>query len=107
MSNWIKFSDRMPTEADADTGGYLIVLYPDDSVRGLKCFGTEKYQHRHGVYWLAKRGDLFWLANVPRRPKPRTMEDLANGLLAIDAQLEVLERKDLGMLGEVNNWDSD
>lgn len=26
MSNWVRFSDRMPTKADADAMGYVLVL---------------------------------------------------------------------------------
>jgi len=74
MCNWVRFSDRLPTEADADIGGNVIVLHPDNSWYIKKCYGTEESN-----FW--KRNDLFWLANVPRRPKPRTLEDVVRDYL--------------------------
>ena len=68
MSNWIKFSDRMPTEADADTGKKVIgkgmggdwyVTYLADVYRYPDCCA-----------------DHFWLENVPPLPTPRTLEDV-------------------------------
>ena len=73
MSNWIKFSDRMPTEADADTGKKVIgkgmggdwyVTYLADVYRYPDCCA-----------------DHFWLENVPPLPKPRTLEDAVRDLL--------------------------
>ena len=65
MSKWVKFSDRLPTEADADLNKKVIVKKAGGSwyIAYLSevCRCTYHY------------ADHFWLANVP---KPRTLEDV-------------------------------
>ena len=68
MSNWVKFSDRLPTEADAGPEGEVFV------------------QHSGGmftadIYCSDLFEDCYWLANVPPLPKPRTLEDVVQQYL--------------------------
>ena len=76
MSNWVKFSDRLPTEADADIDGNVMVLRPDNSWCIKKCYGTAGSIMSN--LWVIECGDLhlLWLESVPKRPKPRTLEDV-------------------------------
>lgn len=67
MANWVKFSDRLPTEDDLDAFGGLVVS--DDE-------GNRDY-----VYWYRFQPEFpmkacYWLENIPPVPKPRTLEDV-------------------------------
>tara|TARA_R110002020_G_scaffold419585_1_gene628753 strand:+ start:172 stop:462 length:291 start_codon:yes stop_codon:yes gene_type:complete len=71
MARWIKFSDRMPTEADAD---------PDKKVIGKGAGGNWCVTYLADVCIFPDQyADHFWLASVPQ---PRTLEDVVREYLA-------------------------
>lgn len=78
MANWIKFSDRMPTEDDLDIHGGLFLCDPSGKGEYMK-FGPFShafraiYERYEGYYWLEN--------NAPPVPKPRTLEDVVKEYL--------------------------
>ena len=71
MAKWIKFSDRMPTEADAGLDGEVFVQH-------------EGGKFTADIFWVRNNPDHYevhyWLENVPALPKPRTLEDVVGDL---------------------------
>ena len=95
MSNWVKFSERLPTEADANQYGWVIVLRRDDEYA---------YSSTDAMKNPDRYTEFCWLEGVPSLPKPRTLEDVVRDYLADanwnepweqryrDEMLEILER---------------
>ena len=98
MANWVKFSDRLPTEDDLDYNGKLMFAdkYGFTSYTRWDCGDDSIVEH-----YMAYR----WLENIPPLPKPRTLEDVVKEYLyhagntiqrlaLQDEMLDILERKD-------------
>lgn len=68
MSKWIKFTDRLPTEADANIKGQVLILYPDGGMASV-----DRLMQRNR---MNKENNCCWLEDVPEPPKPRTLEDV-------------------------------
>ena len=84
MSKWVKFSDRLPTKADADKEGEVFVEHSG----GCRSKVSIHWASGNPCHWV----DWFWLENVPEIPKPRTLEDVTRELL------------DSGMGGNSVHW---
>ena len=99
MSNWVRFTDRLPAETDCDGAGYLFVMDENGDWETTTIIHTTMHPEAYKEY--------FWLENVPELPKPRTLEDVARELhdnfldlslddiqkLAVEMK-EILEGKD-------------
>ncbi len=73
MSNWVKFSDRLPTESDLNSEGEVFIVYED----GTQSIANWDYIQED----LSQCYGWFWLAGVPKPPKPRTLEDVIGEML--------------------------
>ncbi len=60
---WIKFSERQPTEADADIHGHILYMFGDASVGIFK--HADDFVKRNAVSWTS----------IPKAPEP-TRDDL-------------------------------
>jgi len=98
MSNWVSFSERLPTMADADCDGKVVILY------NKKRFGHVFLEMEAEIH-CGDFDDCHWLENVPKFT--RTLEDVAREYLdtrKIPPRLElakemreILEREDGGV----------
>ncbi len=104
MSNWVRFSDRHPTMADADCDGKVVILHNN------KQFGHVFLEMKEAEIKCGDFDDCHWLENLP--PFPRTLEDVARDMVdrvingvpitkpyavpsaLIEEMKEILERKD-------------
>jgi len=77
MSNWVKFSDRLPTEGDANINGDVIVHYADGAYAFVNIWNLDAPHN-------AVSSESHWLDNVPPVPKPRTLEDVARDMIGCD-----------------------
>ncbi len=84
MSNWVKFSDRHPTVANADSYGSVVIL------RDGNQFGHVYLEMNEDEIKCGDYDDCHWLENVP--PFPRTLEDVAEDLATA---LECLRHDDI------------
>lgn len=72
MSNWVKFSDRMPTEFDANFSKEVIAMSDNGT------WHTVMLPHAlHNPSWYEHH---FWLENVPK--PPRTLDDVVRDYLS-------------------------
>ena len=67
MSNWVRFSDRMPTEADAGPEGEVFVQHSGGMMGTADIYWASDHDHHDTG---------FWLENVPPLPTPRTIKDV-------------------------------
>ncbi len=72
MSNWVRFSDRRPTIADADCDGKVVILYNN------KRFGHIFLEMKEDEIKCGDFDYCHWLENVPQFP--RTLEEVATEL---------------------------
>lgn len=86
MSNWVKFSDRHPTVANADSYGSVVILRDGNEF----VLADLKMTHRGILKKCGDYDDCHWLENVP--PFPRTLEDVAEDLATA---LECLRHDDI------------
>lgn len=70
MSNWVKFSDRIPSEDDANADGVVFIQHGG----GVKSVAYVDNAEHYEDGW-------FWLEGVPPVPKPRTLEEVVRELL--------------------------
>ncbi len=70
MANWVRFSDRLPTEDDMNYEGEVVIQHEDGML---------------STAWplLHNYKTSFWLENIPELPKPRTLEDVAKALVKL------------------------
>ena len=74
MARWVKFSDRLPTEADADSEGELFMQH-EDGTRSITCM---EFTEEEPDQCVEDYAGWFWLENVP---EPRTLDDTIRELL--------------------------
>ncbi len=68
MARWVKFSERLPTESDADRDNHVITFFETEGLSTRDIHFLD-FENREGWYWLE---------NVPALPtKPKTIEDVA------------------------------
>lgn len=91
MAKWIKFSDRLPTEADSQKGE-VIVQYNN----GVCCTPMLTSVLQNPSFYA----DHFWLENTPELPKTRTIEDVAKDLLKL-SQSRIITGDFEDLMGEM------
>ena len=87
MSNWVKFSDRLPSGADANSEGELFMQH-EDGTRSITC--TE-FTEEEPDQCVEDYAGWFWLENVPPLSKPRTLEDVVREYVDTSKPQRVLD----------------
>lgn len=82
MSKWVKFSDRHPTVANADSYGSVVILR-DGNQFGHVYLEMNEVEIKCGDY-----DDYHWLENVP--PFPRTLEDVVRDYLTTTGDMNTV-----------------
>lgn len=109
MANWVRFSERMPTEGDLDNGGQVVIQGEDGT---LATAWIPHHRRRDASGPPDHYKDCCWLESLPPLPEPRTLEDVARDMIGCDGipitkpcayvvhyalieeMKEILERKD-------------
>ena len=84
MANWVKFSDRFPTEVDADEDGRVVISYG-------KVKSTAYLENLIEVMNAESElpNQLHWLEGVPPTPEFWTLDEVVNEYLdTIEPYLE-------------------
>ena len=80
MAKWVKFTERMPTEGDLDNGGQVVIRNKNGT---LATAWIPHHRRRDASGPPDHYKDCFWLENLPRAPKPRTLEDVVWEFLSL------------------------